>query len=314
MRRARGLARGLPLLALLGALGSCATLRTLGVLPAPGALLPPAGISPEWRSLAPGIGLAELSDEEAPLRAWGVRIDLDEPGLAVVCTPDNGERPGDTDGSRTTSFAEREGLAVCVNASPFREDARSDGEPMDVSGRYVYAGRPVSETEKRFPSILVHRDDEGAGAPRWSVGYDDPAGAPEDTAAADDTGGPYYALGGFRIILRDGENRGIDGDREARTAIGSSADGRTLYLLVVDGRSRRWSVGLTSRETAEWLRLLGAADGILMDGGGSATLALRNADGRVALANRPRDRLGIVREQVVANHFGVRSDPFPIEP
>jgi len=310
VRRAGALPRGLPLLALLGVLGSCATLRAPGALPAPGTLLPPAGVFPEWRSLAPGIALAELADVEAPLRAWGVRIDLDEPGIAVVCTPDNGERPGDTDGSRTTSFAEREGLAVCVNASPFREDARSDGEPMDVSGRYVYAGRPVSETEKRFPSILVYRDADGPGEPRWSVGYDDPA----DTAGADDAGEPYYALGGFRMILRSGKNRGIDGDREARTAIGSSADGRTLYLLVVDGRSRRWSVGLTSRETAEWLRLLGAADGILMDGGGSATLALRNADGRVALANRPRDRLGIVREQVVANHFGVRSDPFPIEP
>lgn len=312
MRRARALPRGLPLLALLGALGSCATMRAPGALPmpgalpAPGALLPPAGVSPGWRSLAPGIELADLSDGGAPLRAWGVRIDLDESGIAVVCTPENGERPGDTDGYRTTSFAEREGLAVCVNASPFREDARSDGEPMDVSGRYVYAGRPVSETEKRFPSILVYRDVDGPGAPRWSVGYDDP-GAPEDTAAGG-AGEPYYALGGFRMILRNGENRGIDGDREARTAIGTSADGRTLYLLVADGRSRRWSVGLTSRECAEWLRLLGAADGILMDGGGSATLAVRDADGRVALANRPRDRLGIAREQVVANHFGVRSD------
>jgi hypothetical protein len=309
VRRARALPRGFPLLALLGALGSCATLRAPGALPAPGALLPPAGLSTEWRSLAQGIDLAELTDSEAPLRAWGVRIDLDERGLSVVCTPDNGERPGDTDGERTTSFAEREGLAVCVNASPFREDARADGDPMDVSGRYVYAGLPVSETEKRFPSILVYRDADGPGAPRWSVGYEDPADVPEDTAAAGGAGEPYYALGGFRMILRNGENRGIDGDREARTAIGTSADGRTLYLLVVDGRSRRWSVGLTSRETAEWLRLLGAADGILMDGGGSATLAVRDADGRTALANRPRDRIGIVREQVVANHFGVRSDP-----
>lgn len=311
MRRAWALPGGLPLLALLGALGSCATLRTPGALPPLGGLLPPpAGLSPEWRSLAPGIDLAELADNEAPLRAWGVRIDLDERGIAIVCTPDNGERPGDTDGSRTTSFAEREGLAVCVNASPFREDARSDGEPMDVSGRYVYAGRPVSEAEKRFPAILLYRDADESGTLRWSIGYDDPSGAPEDTAAADgaDAPYPYYALGGFRMILRNGENRGIDGEREARTAIGTSADRRTLYLLVADGRSRRWSVGLTSRETAEWLRLLGAADGILMDGGGSATLAVRGADGRAALANRPRDRLGVVREQVVANHFGVRSE------
>lgn len=303
MTAARRFFRSLPLLAVLGGLGSCATLRMPGALPPPGAILPPAG-GPEWRNLAAGVEITELSDAEAPLRAWGVRIDLAEPGIAIVCTPDNGERPGDTDGLKTTSFAEREGLTVCVNASPFRKDARSDGEPMDVSGRYVYAGLPVSSTEKRFPAILVHRGPEGAERPRWTISYDE---------GSDGGGEPYFALGGFRIILRSGENRGIDGDREARTAIGSSADGRTLYLLVADGRSRFWSVGLSSRETAEWLRSLGASEGILMDGGGSATLAFRDAAGRTVLANRPRDKLGIVREQVVANHFGIRSEPAPAE-
>lgn len=272
-------------------LASCATLG-------PGtALLPPVGGGPVWRPLAPGVETVDLGDPSLPLAAWGVRVDLSTPGLRLVSTPDNGNRPGETDGLRTSTFAQERRLLVCVNGSPFRPEAFVEGRPMDISGLYVYRGRVVSEEAPRFPALLVYPP-EGSRA-SWRVVFADPPALKPGAEL------PLYALGGFRVLLRKGENRGLDGDREARTAIGTSPDGRTLYFLVVDGRSRIRSVGLSSAETADWLRYLGATEGILMDGGGSTTLVLPDPRGRPALVNSPRDRLGIEREQVVANHFGV---------
>ena len=69
--------------------------------------------------------------------------------------------------------------------------------------------------------------------------------------------------------------------RHPRTAVGQLADGR-LVLVVVDGRSRGYSVGMTNFELAQTLMRLGAVTAMALDGGGSTTIAF---DG--TLLNRP---------------------------
>ena len=85
--------------------------------------------------------------------------------------------------------------------------------------------------------------------------------------------------------------------REPRTAAGVSQDGRTVYLVTVDGR-RSTSHGGTLVEMAELLVELGAYRGINLDGGGSTTMYVA-AEGGVV--NRPSR--GWERE--VVNHIGV---------
>ncbi|MER7015432.1 phosphodiester glycosidase family protein [Saccharopolyspora sp. NPDC000359] len=113
-----------------------------------------------------------------------------------------------------------------------------------------------------------------------------------------------FAVGGFPI-LRDGRPLpGLDTEELApRTAAGVSADGRTAYLLVVDGRSTA-STGLSVRETADLLGSLGAVDGVNLDGGGSSTVAVREPGQDLAtVRNVPSD--GVPRP--VANGVGIFS-------
>jgi exopolysaccharide biosynthesis protein len=96
--------------------------------------------------------------------------------------------------------------------------------------------------------------------------------------------------------------------RHPRTAAGVSRDGRTLLLVVVDGRQDGWSVGVTLPELARILLDAGAWNAVNLDGGGSSALWYRasgESDGRIL--NRPSD--GRVRP--VASHLGVRVDPAP---
>jgi hypothetical protein len=80
-----------------------------------------------------------------------------------------------------------------------------------------------------------------------------------------------------------------------RTALGLSADGRQLYLVVVDGR-REGVPGLTLPELAQFMDELGACTAVNLDGGGSSVMWLRDR-----IVNQPSD----VVERSVANHIAV---------
>ncbi len=122
---------------------------------------------------------------------------------------------------------------------------------------------------------------------------------------------PHTAVGGFPLLLRDSavvatvDTDGAAGFRalNPRTAVGISADGRRLLLIVVDGRHPGFSVGTTTRETAELLRALGAVSAVNLDGGGSSALVVRDTStGATRLVNRPSDAAG---ERPVANALAV---------
>lgn len=114
---------------------------------------------------------------------------------------------------------------------------------------------------------------------------------------------PVEALGGRPVLVRDSSivtgldsagGAGFAAMRHPRTAVGLARDGRRLLLVVVDGRQKGYSDGMTLRELAELMRGLGARDAINLDGGGSTTLLYaeprRNAPLRIA--NRPSDPTG----------------------
>ncbi len=83
------------------------------------------------------------------------------------------------------------------------------------------------------------------------------------------------ALGGLPL-LRGGEPLpGLDARfRSPRTAVGLAPDGRRMYVVVLDGR-RETGSGETAAGLAAMMLRLGARDAVLLDGGGSSTLAVR---------------------------------------
>jgi hypothetical protein len=135
-------------------------------------------------------------------------------------------------------------------------------------------------------------------------------------AGEGDLGGIEDAVAGYgsrdgnpgTLLVDDGENRGATAQveparRHPRTAAGVSRDGKTLLLLVVDGRQPGWSIGVTLPELAQMMLEAGAWNAVNLDGGGSSAMWHREpgaAAGRIL--NRPSD--GRVRP--AANHLGVR--------
>ncbi len=111
-------------------------------------------------------------------------------------------------------------------------------------------------------------------------------------------------IGGWPVILRDGAPtvsesavRELTGKtnadvRHPRSLIGFDADTSHLYLVAIDGRSSA-SVGMTLAEAADFLRGLGVAHALNLDGGGSTALVV---DERIV--NKPSDPAG---ERSVAN-------------
>jgi exopolysaccharide biosynthesis protein len=77
--------------------------------------------------------------------------------------------------------------------------------------------------------------------------------------------------------------------KSPKTSIGSSKDGKTLYLVTVDGRQTS-SVGLTQKDMALFMKSIGAYNAVNFDGGGSSTMAARPLGSTaVKVMNKPSD-------------------------
>jgi Phosphodiester glycosidase len=97
--------------------------------------------------------------------------------------------------------------------------------------------------------------------------------------------------------------------RAPRTAVGLSADGKTAWLVVVDGRQKGYSEGATLGELTELFISLGASDAINLDGGGSSSLVQQGKDDQPEVLNRPIHTGVPGRERPVANHIAVFAAP-----
>jgi hypothetical protein len=102
-----------------------------------------------------------------------------------------------------------------------------------------------------------------------------------------------YAFQSYPTLLRDGvvpvplraTGRGLDvAHRDARLAIGRLADGRLIVAMTrfdgLGGALERLPFGLTVPEMAAVMGALGARDAVMLDGGISAQLMVREMNGR----------------------------------
>ncbi len=140
----------------------------------------------------------------------------------------------------------------------------------------VRAGESLSLSTETFPSL--------AGA-RQAMG-----------------GGPALVRAGrkLKIIPPPGESYEATSmlERHPRTAIGWNA--REYVLVVVDGRQKNLSVGMTLEELGDTMAKLGCTEATSLDGGGSATLWYAGQ-----IRNSPCDG----RERPIANSLIVVAKP-----
>ncbi|MGI6776816.1 MAG: phosphodiester glycosidase family protein [Acetivibrionales bacterium] len=88
-----------------------------------------------------------------------------------------------------------------------------------------------------------------------------------------------------------------------RTVIGSSRDGKELFLVTVDGRQNS-SIGMTQREMADFMLRIGAYNALNFDGGGSTTMVARTpGTSSLEVVNSPSDG----SERIVSTAVGIFS-------
>jgi hypothetical protein len=271
-----------------------------GTLPVRAAV--PEELLPRWLPFARGIDYFEGRILEPRLELWALRVDLAEPSLRIVVS---GEEPlgglireGHIPSTKVSSFVKSRRCAAGINTNPFRPVSGQEGEDREIIGVTISGGIMVARPNPAYDALVFYA---GGKAAILSQAEIDPGGAVQN------------AVGGFSIILRKEtipqRLSGAGGaPRHPRSAAGLSADGGTLYLLVIDGR-RPGSRGATERETGLLLKQLGAADGLNFDGGGSTALALRYPNGRVRAVNTPIHN-GVPRqERGVATCLGIALTP-----
>lgn len=247
-----------------------------------------------WVPLFQGIERTDFTlTSPRPVRAFAVKIYLKAPGIEFLATPDNGEKKGETDGKRTSTFLKEHGLQVAINAAPYAPVVSVEGKPHDISGFHVSQGKVVSAAPKEgYPALILTKDNQ----------------ARIEAAPAQNAAGSWNAVCGFSIVLKGGQVVPGGNDLHPRTAAGITPDGRTLLWLVVDGRQKGYSGGATTAELGTWLKAMGCSEGINLDGGGTSTLVTAGPKGPQVL-NRPI-HLGIPgNERPSASHLGVKAKP-----
>ncbi|MGB9625609.1 MAG: phosphodiester glycosidase family protein [Phycisphaerae bacterium] len=246
-----------------------------------------------WQAIFRGIDYAMAeTDTPRPLKVHAARIDLREPTISFFVTPSNG-KPGEADAEKATTFLRKYRCQLAINATPWDRLVKEEGQPVRLTGLSMSRGDcyspPAPDT---YGSLLISKDNKA-----WI------AQPPVSTKGA------YNGVGGFRMLLWRGRNVAWDDFLQPRTAAGVSKDGRYLYLVVIDGRQKGYSEGVTTGEEAEWMRMFGAYDALNLDGGGSSVMVIDDGQGGAKVLNRPIEAGVPGRERITANHLGVYAKP-----
>lgn len=224
---------------------------------------------------------------DAPQSIHVLRVDLARPGVALeVGAPDLPGR-GEYRARTVSEFAARHGLQAAVNGGFFEP---FEGGGYGGEGYYPRSGDPVRVAVPKEAGVLCIRKPAAASIERGSS-------CP---------GGADHALVAGPVLMKDGaaQASSLRLARHPRTAVGLSADRRTAWLVVVDGR-QVMSAGATLPEMAEIFRRLGAADALNLDGGGSSTMVVDDGSGP-RVVNSPVHTAIPGRERPGATHLGVR--------
>ncbi len=274
----------------------CSTIGFIDYNAIPGEIIPSGDFNPSWYAIYPGIERNTYSQDFPPLAIEAIRVDLFNRDRKIIVTP--GSKPIEDDMvernfiSLTTSrFLEENDCLVAINATPYEPFRIFEGSKQRAVG-IVISNRILYSDDSEYDVFAVNTDK--------TVFLTE---APYSDNKSDDI---EYAAGGFFIILTDGNNIGYKGNRNPISLVGVSEDKRYLFLVVIDGEDTKRSIGASLFEGAEWMKALGAADAMILDGGGSSTLVIRGEEGKSLLLNNPSGFNLFSRERPVAVHIGVK--------
>jgi hypothetical protein len=232
--------------------------------------------------------------EPRPLAVHIVRIDLRADGIRTFVTPADQDGSLPLDARTTSQVLTGFGLQIAINGDGFTPwhdygflgYRPHSGDGVDVLGYAAAEGQAYSEPRDQVPTLYFTRTGRAV--------FNQP---PSNV---------FQAISGLETIVQAGLiSSGLESDPEPRTAVGLNRSGRTLILIIVDGRQSGYSEGATVRELAQLMLDEGAHNAMNMDGGGSTTLVVAGTDGQAVVINSPVHQGVVGRERPVANHLGI---------
>jgi hypothetical protein len=224
-----------------------------------------------WTDPFPGV--KRLHRKTSNQNANALVVDLCAPGVSLRATA-SGEK-----GKKTSAFASLVGAQAAINGDFFGSGYSTDG--MAMSGGSLWGG-----ADHGYVGPIAFGDNKADVIPHEQVA------GPEPWMREVVSGHPTILWGGAQ---RDNNGDPLCSNRHPRTAVGMSADRRTLILAVVDGRKPD-RIGMTCDELSALLKELGASDGMNLDGGGSSTMVVGGG-----VVNYPSDGT----ERTVGNHLAL---------
>jgi Phosphodiester glycosidase len=247
-----------------------------------------------YTALRPGIAYRQIITPAPNPRV--TQVDLSKGHFALRLT-----RPDTTGGKEfrsltTTSYTRETGAIIGVNAGFFGPVVDSEGVAMDAAGFVVANGVIAS------PALLPSQASTVVKAvvcfALKRVIIEDAQSCPSDYREG---------LAAGPRLLRDDVDVADPANltRHPRTALGISAAGDRVWLVVTDGRQTGYSEGATLSEMAELLKGLGAVNAINLDGGGSSALVYKDTAHGLRTLNRPIQSGVPGKERPVATHIGV---------
>lgn len=232
----------------------------------------PQELSPVWTEIDSGLLYLRAYIRKPGIQIHALKIELENPAIEIHVGP-QALSDGHVLSTRVSSFARQQGSIIAVNANPFSPSNAHEGEDRQVTGIAVSNGNLIAGPDPRYAALVFYKDG------RTKI-------LEQRELKNEDLGTIWNAVGGFFIVLQNGHAEAADKARHPRTGAGLSDDGKTLYLLVIDGR-RIGSIGATELEAAQIFAALGADNALLLDGGGSSALAIRTYKGKIEIVNVP---------------------------
>ncbi len=236
----------------------------------------------DWDSVKPGLSYATWSYSNPPLIFHATRLDLRQPHFRVELSREQNR------GSLPTVFANQMNAIALINASYFNSQYSSLGVTVSQGKEWkaIYSRKEVTGLLAcTADSIcIIKHTYSNVIQPSW-----------------------HTVVSGMHSLVRNGVPRLPTEDvkcpsfcqsKNPRTAVGLSADNQTLYFVVVEGR-RQDSVGISLASLGQEMKLLGAANALNLDGGGSSGLVIHGTLINQRPLNEPGERpvssaLGIV--------------------
>ena len=271
----------------LGALTACTTTKGLTTTPQ---ITNDSDFIPKefsWQPVTPGIDRFDFENVSVPIIYHAVRIDLSNENLELVCYPDEQTKissSGTFAGITTQDFSQRNNCIVAINASPFDGRFRN----KRIIGIHSVMGTQLASSNNRYAAIAFSNDTNGNGYIAHII----------KNQSADLAENFDFIFGGFFAVLIDGELLPYNEIYNSRTGAGISQDGKTLYLLVVEGEQPSQSAGLTYPQCGKIFAAMGCANALEFDGGGSSQLCINGTSVLTYKTSR-----------LQANSFGFRATP-----